>query len=121
MSSICKLVDEKEEEDDLEDQVEMEDDDNQEEDQDLEKEEEEDQEDLEEEEKEKPDVEGKNRRISFELPAGFLVLKKGTKRRSWKEYLSPDGIYILVETFRLSNHCRKEISVSRRHQERLRE
>ena len=47
-----------------------------------------------EEETEEPEVQRKNRR-SFELPAGFTVLHMGTKKRTWKEYLSPDGINYL--------------------------
>ena len=143
MSNICNLEDQKnEDDDDQEDEMEEEENDNQkdemeeeEENDDQEdeiKEEEDDDNQVEEkdqtqtkekesgeEEKEKP--EGKSRRISFELPAGFIVLNKGTKRRTWKEYQSPDGIYISVETFCLSNLFRKEIPVSPRHQERLRE
>lgn len=44
-----------------------------------------------EEEREGPEVKRKNRK-SFELPAGFTVLNLGIKKRTWKEYLSPDGI-----------------------------
>ena len=44
-----------------------------------------------EEEREEPELQRKNPR-SFELPAGFTVLNLGTKKRTWKEYLSPDGI-----------------------------
>ena len=44
-----------------------------------------------EEEREGPEVKRKKRK-SFELPAGFTVLNLGTKKRTWKEYLSPDGI-----------------------------
>ena len=29
----------------------------------------------------------------FELPAGFTVIKRETKKSNWKEYLGPDGIY----------------------------
>ena len=139
MDNICNLEDKKNEDDDdqedkMEEEVENDDqedemkeeeenDDHEEEDDDNQVEEKDQTQTKEkesgEEEKEKP--EGKSRRISFELPAGFIVLNKGTKRRTWKEYQSPDGIYISVETFCLSNLFRKEIPVSPRHQERLRE
>ena len=52
--------------------------------------------DIEDEPDKELEVKIKKRRSSFELPAGFIVLSKGTERRTWKEYLGPDGITVLV-------------------------
>ena len=43
-----------------------------------------------EEDSEEPQV--KKRRSSFDLPDGFIVIKRKTKKNSWKEYQGPDGI-----------------------------
>ena len=42
-------------------------------------------------EEDREEPRAKKPRNSFELPAGFTVINRATKSKSWKEYKGPDG------------------------------